>query len=174
MKLITKVQLSGDDIAEAITAFLAKAGIPTIVTVGHLLDGLGDDLSLDVESESLSKPVVKKTQTRKRKTKVAETTDVVRNEEQKVSKTIKQEASEANEARLTKETKEKHVAVTMENANANESTVDESEEALEAQMELDRQAIIAGQDGGSTDTEKEPGDSTVTKAKMSIFKKRKK
>ncbi len=166
MKLITKVQLSGEDIAEAITAFLAKAGVPTIVTVSHLMDGLGDDLSLDVTAESLPNPVVKKPQTRKRKAKVAETKDDL---QETTPKTIKQEASEANEARLAKETQEKHVAVTMENAN--EGTTTEDEETLEAQMELDRQTIIANQDGGSTDSVKE-NDSSVSKAKRSIFQKR--
>jgi len=204
MKIVQSITLEPCDFAEAVTDFLKKNNIVAGVTEQMIIDGLDDDLNLSIDTSGVAptKAPVK----RRRRTKTPEVVEKAEEPtdsgEGAEKLTLQQEANQRNIDRIAKEeAEEKAEALAKAEAQAGSgaSTVTEKQKAvniadmeddggdditeeeeavMEAQIALDRQALIDSQDGGSTDPEpkKEEGSlsSSVPKEKKSIFSKRKK
>jgi hypothetical protein len=165
MKVNYSVTLESSDVVEALNNFLATKGVNAAITLEELLNGMNDDLSVEIKTQGDApvndKPVKRKRKSpaKKEKEEVTEYPKQVKDEASKDEdalrdQTIKEEANENNEKRL-KEEKAKSVDI---------NDLGDDDDTPEPDDDETSKAI-------STKGDKE---GTVPLAKQGIFKKRSK
>lgn len=171
MKVNYSVTLEATDVVEAINTYLTSNGVNATVKLDDLINGMNDDLSIEIKTQGdapvTDKPVKRRRRASSKAVKEDATPSSVKivtgDDGEQRPQTIREEANESNEKRILEE--EKKVTEKVKAVNINDEP---DQDVADADPEPDSDVP----DDIETETVINDKKSSVPLAKQGIFKKR--